>query len=72
VRRLERQLIEDHERALRSAGPVAPPTSCEAAVALAQAPLLVRGYEDIKVRSAARYREAVTAAVSELRAVPAD
>jgi indolepyruvate ferredoxin oxidoreductase len=61
VRRVERQLVGEYramvERALEGLGP----ETHERAVKIARLPDLVRGYEDVKLRSVDRFREAARA-----------
>jgi indolepyruvate ferredoxin oxidoreductase len=57
VRRVERALVDEYramvERALQGLGP----ESHERAVRIASLPDVVRGYEDVKLRSVRRFRE---------------
>jgi indolepyruvate ferredoxin oxidoreductase len=65
VRRVERRLVDQYramvERALEGLGP----ESHERAVRIASLPDIVRGYEDVKLRSVDRFREAARALGAE-------
>lgn len=61
VRRVERELIGDYARRVRAAAEGLTPESYARAVALAELPDMVRGYEAIKLRNVAKYREALAA-----------
>jgi indolepyruvate ferredoxin oxidoreductase len=56
VRRVERALIGQYRAAIEEALATLSPASYDRAVALAQLPDLVRGYEQIKLANVARYR----------------
>ena len=55
MRRLERRLCEHYEATIDTLQECLTPSSYDHAVAVASAPDLVRGYEDVKMRSLARY-----------------
>jgi len=61
VRRVERQLIEEYSELVRFAAAKLSPATQQTCVELAELPDVVRGYEDIKLRNVARYREQVAA-----------
>ena len=63
VRRTERALIEDALATLS-------PDSYERAVQLAELPDMIRGYEDVKMKNVARYREEVRKMKKERVRVP--
>ena len=57
VRRLERALVADYRALVEQALATLSPETHEAAVRLASLPDLIRGYEGIKLRNVARFRE---------------
>jgi indolepyruvate ferredoxin oxidoreductase len=59
VRRVERQLIGEYRTLVEKALVGLSPESYERAVKLANLPDLIRGYEDVKLRNVARFREEV-------------
>jgi indolepyruvate ferredoxin oxidoreductase len=61
VRRVERELIADYAARVKAAVEALTPELYERAVALAELPDMIRGYEEIKLRNVARYREALAA-----------
>ncbi|WP_395155653.1 indolepyruvate ferredoxin oxidoreductase family protein [Ilumatobacter sp.] len=66
VRRVERELADEYRTAvIRTLGQIHP-ENYAAAVALAELPDLVRGYEDIKLASVERYRSALNEALTAL------
>ena len=68
VRRLERELPGEYVSASTARSPCSPPRTSVAAVALAELPDLVRGYEEIKVRRVSDYRQRLREALEMLRA----
>ncbi|WP_026912535.1 indolepyruvate ferredoxin oxidoreductase family protein [Patulibacter minatonensis] len=72
VRRVERALPGEYralvDRALRALRP----ETVAQAVAIAELPDVVRGYEDVKLRGVADFRERAAAAVAALEATPID
>jgi indolepyruvate ferredoxin oxidoreductase len=66
VRRVERELIGEYRRLVDTALARLTPDSHDVAVALAALPDEVRGFEDIKLASVARFRERAAALVSRL------
>ena len=61
VRQVERQLIGEYRTLIEKALVGLSPESYERAVKLASLPDLIRGYEEIKLRNVAKFREAVRA-----------
>jgi indolepyruvate ferredoxin oxidoreductase len=61
VRQVERELIGEYARQVRAAAERLTPENYERAVGLAELPDMVRGYEEIKLRNVAKYREALAA-----------
>jgi indolepyruvate ferredoxin oxidoreductase len=57
MRRIERALVADYADTVTRLAGALDPASYERAVAIADAPELVRGYEGIKLASVHRYRE---------------
>ena len=57
VRRLERALVAEYRALVEQALATLSPATHERAVELAGLPDLIRGYEDVKLRSVARFRE---------------
>jgi indolepyruvate ferredoxin oxidoreductase len=53
---VERALIEEYVAALASATAHLRPDNRAAVIALAELPEMVRGYEDVKLRNAERFR----------------
>jgi len=67
MRKVERALIGEYrDLVLRSLETLSPPTG-DAAAQIAELPDLVRGYESIKLRSVARFRERATVLEAEAR-----
>jgi indolepyruvate ferredoxin oxidoreductase len=67
VRRVERALIGEYrDLVLRSLETLSPSTD-DAAAQIAELPDLVRGYESIKLRNVARFRERAAALEAEAR-----
>ena len=56
VRRLERAMIPEYERAIKQLAAALTPENLDDAVAIAALPDQVRGYEHLKLERAARYR----------------
>jgi indolepyruvate ferredoxin oxidoreductase len=61
VRRVERELIADYAARVRAATEQLTPSNYQHAVALAELPDIIRGYEGIKLANVERYREALAA-----------
>jgi indolepyruvate ferredoxin oxidoreductase len=61
VRRVERALIDEYRTLIEKALAGLSPESYERAVKLAALPDVIRGYEDIKLRNVAKFREQVKA-----------
>jgi indolepyruvate ferredoxin oxidoreductase len=59
VRRVERALIGEYEAAVRAALVALTPATAPTVVEVAESPDLIRGYEDIKLRSVTAWRERV-------------
>jgi indolepyruvate ferredoxin oxidoreductase len=66
VRAVERALIGEYQELVRDAVARLGPDTVDAVVAVADLPDLVRGYEDIKLRSVERFRERATELVGDL------
>jgi len=66
VRRLERRLVAEYTDALNAMEPALWAANIEQAVALAQLPDQVRGYEQLKLDSGRRFLDALAAARTEL------
>ncbi|WP_395156492.1 indolepyruvate ferredoxin oxidoreductase family protein, partial [Ilumatobacter sp.] len=66
VRRVERELSDEYRTAVIRTLEQIHPENYAAAVALAELPDLVRGYENIKLASVERYRSALDAALTAL------
>jgi indolepyruvate ferredoxin oxidoreductase len=62
VRRVERALIREYRDALLNTAGRLTPANHEQAVALAELPDMVRGYEELKLANVARYRKALETA----------
>ncbi|MGH9099278.1 MAG: DUF6537 domain-containing protein, partial [Acidimicrobiales bacterium] len=60
LRRTERELPGEYADAVRSILPRVSPSSLDAAIAIARLPDRVRGYEGVKEKSVASYREELT------------
>ncbi len=67
VRRAERALIVEFEATLGELINGLAPDRLDRAVAIAELPDAIRGYEDLKLRRVAEYREAHTAAMADWR-----
>jgi indolepyruvate ferredoxin oxidoreductase len=61
VRRVERALIDEYRTLIEKALAGLSPESYERAVKLAALPDVIRGYEDVKLRNVAKFREQVKA-----------
>ena len=61
VRRVERELIGEYQALVDKALVELGPDTWERAVKLAELPDLIRGYEDVKLRNVARFRDEVRA-----------
>jgi indolepyruvate ferredoxin oxidoreductase len=61
VRRVERELVRDYVARIRAALDTLDVSTYDRAVATAALPDMIRGYEEIKLRNVARYREALAA-----------
>ena len=72
IRRLERDLIDEHRTLVRSALRWLTPGTQDAVAALAALPDLIRGYEDIKLANVERYRAAAADSMAALAAPPAE
>jgi indolepyruvate ferredoxin oxidoreductase len=68
VRRLERQLVAEYRAAVEVLVAQLSPDNLDECVRIAGLPDEVRGYEDIKLARAARYREQLAVALTELKA----
>ena len=68
VRKCERDLVVEYEQAIARLLPVASAENLELCDRIAQLPDLVRGYEQVKLRNVARYRDQVAQATAELLA----
>jgi indolepyruvate ferredoxin oxidoreductase len=66
VRRVERALIAEYSELVRFCAAELSPATLGVCVELAETPDIVRGYEDIKLRNVARYREQVAALRTQL------
>jgi indolepyruvate ferredoxin oxidoreductase len=70
VRRLERELIEEHRALVRRALLYLSPRTAAEVEAIATLPNMIRGYEEIKTGNVARYRAAAVEAMQALTAAP--
>ncbi|HYH31940.1 MAG TPA: DUF6537 domain-containing protein, partial [Pseudonocardia sp.] len=66
VRRVERALVGEYQALVRDALAHLGPDTADAVVEIAALPDAVRGYEDIKLRNVAAFRERAAAALAEL------
>jgi indolepyruvate ferredoxin oxidoreductase len=66
VRRVERELVEEYRQMLRAACARLSRENHADAVALAELPDMVRGYEQIKLENVRRYREAARGLMAKL------
>ncbi|WP_134662189.1 MULTISPECIES: indolepyruvate ferredoxin oxidoreductase family protein [unclassified Amycolatopsis] len=71
VRRLERDLIAEYERVVGELAERLDPENHALAVETALLPDLVRGYEDVKLGTVAKYRSTLAQRMDEFRAVKA-
>jgi indolepyruvate ferredoxin oxidoreductase len=69
VRRVERELIAEYEAVVNRLIDALTPGTHELAVRIAELPDMIRGYEDVKLRNVAAYRERLAELTREL---PAD
>jgi indolepyruvate ferredoxin oxidoreductase len=69
VRRVERRLIDDYATRVRKAVERLTPATYDQAVALAEMPDMIRGYEQIKLDSVERYYAAL-ASLDQANAIP--
>jgi indolepyruvate ferredoxin oxidoreductase len=56
MRRLERSLLAHYEELVREIASTLSTDNYATAIAVAEAPDLIRGYEDVKLRNVDRYR----------------
>jgi indolepyruvate ferredoxin oxidoreductase len=70
VRRVERALPDEYRAAVDEALGLLRPETAAQVVALAQLPDVVRGYEDVKLRNVALFRERLAAALQTLKSPP--
>jgi indolepyruvate ferredoxin oxidoreductase len=68
MRRLERALIGEYRAQIEQALAGLAPATYERAVALAELPDMIRGYEQVKLRSVERFRDAARELLGALRA----
>ncbi|MFF3372172.1 indolepyruvate ferredoxin oxidoreductase family protein [Streptomyces sp. NPDC002680] len=71
VRRVERSLPAEYRNAMELALPSLAPSTRPLVLDLAQAPEMVRGYEDVKLRNVERFRLHVAQLLTELRGTDA-
>ena len=67
VRKVERAMIPEYERAVRRLSAHLDAGNLAEAVAIASLPDQVRGYEHLKLRRAAQYREQLEQAITRFR-----
>jgi indolepyruvate ferredoxin oxidoreductase len=72
IRRLERDLIDEHRTLVRSALRWLTPGTQDDVAAVAALPDLIRGYEEIKLASVERYRATAVESLAALGAPPAE
>ena len=72
IRRLERDLIDEHGTLVRSALRWLTPATQDEVAALAALPDLIRGYEEIKLANVERYRAAAAESMAALAVPPAE
>ncbi|MFF0222893.1 indolepyruvate ferredoxin oxidoreductase family protein [Streptomyces sp. NPDC004629] len=70
VRRLERELVVEYQDTVKAVAAVVNPETHARTVELANLPDIVRGYEEVKLRNVARYRERLSELSAELLAAP--
>jgi indolepyruvate ferredoxin oxidoreductase len=70
VRRVERELIVQYRHAVERLLDVVEPDTLPLAVEIANLPDEVRGYEDVKLRNVARYRERLGSLQEQLQREP--
>lgn len=68
VRRVERTLVDDYERTIEQCLEALGDTTHEQLVRIAELPDLVRGYEDVKLRSVTEYRDRLRTELAALTA----
>jgi indolepyruvate ferredoxin oxidoreductase len=66
VRRVERALVPEYQALVRAALEHLRPDTADAVARLAALPDMIRGYEEIKLRSVSAYREKAAAALADL------
>jgi indolepyruvate ferredoxin oxidoreductase len=66
VRRVERALVPEYQALVRAAIEHLRPDTADAVAQLAALPDMIRGYEEIKLRAVAAYREKAAAALADL------
>jgi indolepyruvate ferredoxin oxidoreductase len=66
VRRIERALVPEYQALVREALEHLRPDTAEAVAELAALPDMIRGYEEIKLRSVSAFREKAAAALADL------
>jgi len=67
IRRVERQLIDEYRGLIETVLAKLAPANHDDAVAVAQLPDEIRGYEQIKLDSVKRFRDSATKLVSQLQ-----
>ena len=72
MRRVERSLIDEYRSAIDQVIGRLSPSNLAAATALAQLPDIVRGYEDLKLRRVAQFRDDLATALDDLQASSQD
>ncbi|MBO4252313.1 indolepyruvate ferredoxin oxidoreductase family protein [Streptomyces griseorubiginosus] len=70
VRRLERELVAEYRDTVAAVAAALTPETHAPAIELAELPDVVRGYEEVKLRNVARYRERLAELSAELLAGP--
>ena len=68
IRRLERGLIEEYERVIAELAQTIRPDTHDLGVEIADLPDLVRGYENVKLRTVENYRSELTERMARFRA----
>jgi indolepyruvate ferredoxin oxidoreductase len=66
VRRVERALVSEYQSLVREALGHLTPGTADAVAELAALPDVIRGYEEIKLRSVAAFRKTAAAALADL------
>jgi indolepyruvate ferredoxin oxidoreductase len=67
IRRLERGLIEEYERVIAELAQAIRPDTHDLGVEIADLPDLVRGYENVKLRTVENYRSELTERMARFR-----